>query len=117
MVEYNTQTLDRTFHALAHPIRRQILQQLAGNELTILEIAERFDISLNGVSKHLKVLEQAGLINREIHGRTHFCTIGALPLREAEAWIAHYRPFWEQRLDALGDFLEKRRGDSGVGEK
>jgi DNA-binding transcriptional ArsR family regulator len=105
MVEYSNGSLDRTFHALAHPIRRAILAQLAGRSATVLEIADRFDISLNGVSKHLKVLEQAGLIRRQIQGRTHHCSLEAARLREAGIWISHYRPFWEGRLDALERYL------------
>jgi DNA-binding transcriptional ArsR family regulator len=97
--------LDATFHALAHPVRRAILAQLAEESATILEIAGRFDLSLNGVSKHVKVLEQAGLIQRNIRGRTHHCSLDATRLRAAGAWIEYYRPYWEHRLDALERFL------------
>src|SRR5579859_1261629 len=108
MVEYTNGSLDNTFHALAHPIRRAILARLAERSATVLEIADHFDISLNGVSKHLKVLEHAGLIRRRIKGRTHRCSLDASRLREAGAWIDHYRPFWEQRLDALDRFLAEQ---------
>ena len=109
MVEYNVDALDDTFHALAHPVRREIVSQLAGNRQTILELASHFDISLNGVSKHIKVLEDAGLIQRDIHGRTHYCTLNPAPLQHADAWIEHYTSFWNQRLDALGDYVNKRK--------
>jgi DNA-binding transcriptional ArsR family regulator len=105
VVEYTHPGLDKTFHALAHPVRRAILARLAEQSASVLEIAGHFDISLNGVSKHLKVLEHAGLISRNIQGRTHHCYLEAAQLREAGAWIDYYRPYWEQRLDALERFL------------
>jgi DNA-binding transcriptional ArsR family regulator len=98
-------SLDATFHALAHPVRRAIVAQLAEESATILEIAGHFDLSLNGVSKHVKVLEQAGLIQRRKQGRIHHCSLDATRLREAGAWIDYYRPYWERRLDALERFL------------
>jgi DNA-binding transcriptional ArsR family regulator len=112
MVEYQNDVLDRTFHALAHPVRRAILARLAGRSATVLEIAHWFDISLNGVSRHLKVLEHAGLIRRDIQGRTHHCSLDATQLREAGAWIDYYRPYWEGRLDALERFLTGQLSDS-----
>ena len=108
MVEYSGVHLDRTFHALAHPIRRQILARLTARRATVLDIAAPFDISLNGVSKHLKVLEQAGLITREIKGRQHYLTLQPERLQEAGSWIDYYRAFWEQRLDALDRFLDRQ---------
>jgi DNA-binding transcriptional ArsR family regulator len=100
------QSLDATFHALAHPVRRAIVAQLAEESATILEIAGHFDLSLNGVSKHIKVLEQAGLLQRNVQGRTHQCSLDTTRLREAGAWIDDYRPYWERRLDALARFLD-----------
>lgn len=108
MVEYGGSHLDLTFHALAHPIRRQILARLSAGRATVLEVAAPFNISLNGVSKHLKVLERAGLITREIKGREHWCALRPQPLQEAGGWIDFYRPYWEERLDALDRFLEQR---------
>jgi len=105
------QSLDATFHALAHPVRRAILAQLAGESATILEIAGHFELSLNGVSKHIKVLEQAGLIQRTVHGRTHHCSLDASCLHEAGAWIDEYRPYWERRFDAIERFLSAPRVD------
>lgn len=105
-------SLDTTFHALAHPVRRAILAQLAEESATILEIASHFDLSLNGVSKHVKVLEQAGLIQRNVQGRTHHCSLDVTHLHEAGAWIDYYRPYWERRFDALERFLSAPRTDS-----
>jgi DNA-binding transcriptional ArsR family regulator len=113
MVEYSAGHLDRTFHALSHPIRREILARLSSQRATVLDIADSFDISLNGVSKHLKVLEAAGLISREIEGRHHYCALQPDRLQEAGAWIDYYRPFWEQRLDALERFLERQSPEEG----
>jgi DNA-binding transcriptional ArsR family regulator len=109
MVEYLSPTLDEIFQALANPTRRTILATLTRKQFTVLEIAEQFDMSLNGVSKHLKVLEQAGLISREIRGRTHYCSLQVGPLRQADAWLEYYRPFWKNRLDALDTFIRENR--------
>ncbi len=109
MVDQSLVSLDQTFHALANPTRREILTLLARSQATVLEIAAHFDISLNGVSKHLKVLEKAGLIQRAIEGRTHTCSLQTEPLQEAGLWIDFYRPYWEDRLDALESFLADQR--------
>lgn len=112
MVDNSAASLDVTFHALAHSVRRAILARLVNRSATILEIADQFDMSLNGVSKHVKVLEQAGLIRRNIQGRTHHCSLDATRLRDAGAWIDYYRPYWERRLDALERFLAGPREDA-----
>lgn len=101
MVNYCSAALDATFSALGDPIRRAILARLARGESTVSELAEPFDVSLPAVSKHLRVLERAGLVRREVIGREHRCRLDGRPLREAEAWLDHYRNFWEVRLDAL----------------
>lgn len=111
MVAHSLDPLDLTFHALANPTRREILSLLARSQATVLEIAAHFDMSLNGVSKHLKVLEKAGLIRRAIEGRTHICSLQAEPLQAAGHWIEVYRPYWEERLDALETFLEHQRAE------
>jgi DNA-binding transcriptional ArsR family regulator len=108
MVEYSAGHLDRTFNALAHPVRREVIAHLAERSASISEVASWFDISLNGVSKHVKVLEQAGLLTRTVAGRTHYVALQPERLREANEWIAYYRHFWEQRLDALERLLEPR---------
>jgi len=111
MVEQSLISLDQVFQALANPVRREILRMLAVGEATVLEIAAQFDISLNGVSKHLKVLERAGLIHREIQGRTHTCSLQAEPLQAADDWIDFYRPYWHERLDALEEFLVRQNAE------
>lgn len=109
MVEYiKSAELDQIFSALADPTRRAILQTLAKRPATVNEIAGPFPISLNAVSKHLMVLERAGLIRREIKGREHHCWIEPRPLREAEDWLEHYRTFWEQRMDALENYVRRK---------
>tara|TARA_A100001037_G_C15033489_1_gene582114 strand:- start:601 stop:873 length:273 start_codon:yes stop_codon:yes gene_type:complete len=90
MVKYN---LDRTFSALANPTRRAILARLAGGHATVGELAAPFDMSLPAVSKHLKMLEQAGLIERQRDGRRQICQISPEPLQDADAWLARYRAF------------------------
>jgi DNA-binding transcriptional ArsR family regulator len=106
MVEYSGEHLDMTFHALAHPVRRAVIARLAGRTATIGEVATWFAISLNGVSKHVKVLEDAGLLTRTVAGRTHYVALAPARLREASAWIVYHQRFWEARLDALEALLE-----------
>jgi len=100
--------LDRVFSALADPTRRAILQALTRRPASINEIAKPFDVSLNAISKHVMVLERAGLLHREIKGREHHCWINPRPLSEANAWLEHYRQFWEQRLDALQVYVARK---------
>ena len=109
MVELETRQPDSIFHALGDATRRRMLRELADGERTVGQLAEPFAISLAAASKHIKVLENAGLIRREIKGRTHYCQLNPAPLQRANEWIEHYRTFWNQRLDALGAYLEKRR--------
>jgi DNA-binding transcriptional ArsR family regulator len=101
MVEYRAEVLDRVFAAVADPTRRAILAALAEKPATITEIAAPFPVSLNAISKHVMVLERAGLIRREVAGREHRCRLTPVPLREATHWLEHYRRFWNVRLDAL----------------
>ena len=109
MVEHSQSAeLDRIFSALADPTRRAILRGLTRHPATINEIAEPFRVSLNAVSKHVKVLERAGLLKREIKGRQHYCWIEPRPLREAEEWLEYYRRFWEQRMDALEAYVARK---------
>ncbi len=107
-----TDTLDTTFAALADPTRRAILARLASGEATVNELAEPFDMTLPGVSKHLKVLERAGLISRGRVAQSRPCRLEAAPLREAADWVEGYRRFWEGSFDRLEDYLrELQRGD------
>ncbi len=109
MVEYSEARLSETFTALADPTRRAILARLREGSLRVTEIAAPFDISLNAVSKHLKLLEKARLVRREVRGREHHCSLDAGPLLEAAQWTASYRDFWEKRLDALEQLLAAGR--------
>jgi DNA-binding transcriptional ArsR family regulator len=106
MVNYSTAPLDATFGALADPTRRAILARLAQGEARITELAEPFRVSLPAVSKHVRILESAGLLEREINGRVHRCRLAAEPLRNAAAWIEQYRAFWESQFHALAKYLE-----------
>jgi DNA-binding transcriptional ArsR family regulator len=109
MVEYHQIVeLDQVFSALADPTRRAILRALTRRPATINEIAEPFDVSLNAISKHVRVLERAGLVRREIRGREHHCRVDARPLRGANEWLEEYREFWEQRLDALKVYVARK---------
>jgi DNA-binding transcriptional ArsR family regulator len=99
--------LSATFSALADPTRRAILARLASGETSVTELAEPFDISLPAVSKHLKVLERAGLIGRGREAQWRPCRLEASRLKEVADWVEHYRHFWEQSFDRLDDYLRK----------
>ena len=109
MVEDKEAALDRVFRALADPSRRRIIKSLAGRERTVGELAEPLDMSLAAASKHIQMLERAGLMRRTKRGRTHYCRLEAKPLSRAARWIAFYERFWTDRLDALE--RELRKGD------
>ncbi len=111
-------TLDKTFGALADPTRREILARLASGEASVTELAEPFEMTLPGVSKHLKVLERAGLISRGRVAQSRPCRLEVAPLREAADWIERYRRFWEQSFDRLDDYLQElQRGEDAGGER
>ena len=114
MVEYDAGQLDAIFHALADPTRREMLRDLARAPRTIGELAAPFDISLAAASKHIKVLERAGLLAREISGRNHICRLDAQPMHGGLEWIRHYERFWNDSLDALESALaaEDNRHDA-----
>jgi DNA-binding transcriptional ArsR family regulator len=99
--------LDRAFAALSDGTRRAIVERLARGPARVTDLADRFPMSLNAVSKHLKVLENAGLLRRRRSGREHHLALRAAPLREVARWASRYERFWNQKLDALGAFLEK----------
>lgn len=115
MAASNTAALDRVYAALADPTRRAILAQLAEGQINVGDLAARFPISLNGVSKHVKVLERAGLLRREVCGREHQLQLRSEPLREAEEWFQRYRAFWTARLDALEQQLREPAARTGTG--
>ena len=100
-----TPVLDRVYGAIADPTRRAILGVLARGETNVGSLAGRFPITFNGVSKHVKVLERAGLVRRTVRGREHRLRLNPEPLRQAVRWLAHYRAFWNTRLDALEALL------------
>lgn len=107
MVEHEPPQLDAIFHALGDATRRRMLRDLAGSTLTVGQLAEPFSISLAAVSKHIKALEKAGLIRREVKGRTHLCRLDAAALSEAHRWISFYERFWNNRLDELDRLLRE----------
>jgi DNA-binding transcriptional ArsR family regulator len=107
MVELNTPHLDSVFRALGDSTRRQMLRELARGERTVSQLAEPFAISLAAASKHIKALENAGLIRREVHGRTHFCRLEPGPLASAQQWLSFYERFWTDRLDKLEQLLRE----------
>ena len=100
-----TEVLDRTFGALADPTRRAILARLAAGEASVTDLAAPFPMSLPAVSKHLKVLERAGLISRGRRAQWRPCRLEAAPLKEASDWLEEYRRQWEERLDRLDGYL------------
>lgn len=106
MVEQQSAELDAVFHALADPTRRAMLRGLARSERTVGELAAPFDMTLAAASKHIKVLERAGLVRRTIRGRTHSCRLDPAPLRSADEWLRFYERFWTNRLDTLEALLE-----------
>jgi DNA-binding transcriptional ArsR family regulator len=108
----NNHQLDLTFGALADPTRRAILARLAEGDSTVGDLARPFEISRPAISKHLRVLERAGLVRRARDGRLSRCGLDASPMREAADWVEQYRQFWERQLDALARYLEDEAKES-----
>jgi DNA-binding transcriptional ArsR family regulator len=117
MVKYQDDGLNEIFGALADPTRRAILARLALGETSVGELAEPFEMSLPAVSKHLSVLETAGLVQREKQGRVRRCQLDGRPLEAAATWIGHYRQFWEAQLDSLARYLEETQPQPPKGGK
>ncbi len=125
MVERDSSQLDSVFHALGDPTRRLMLRSLSEGERTVGELAKPFAISLAAASKHIKALEVAGLVRREVRGRSHWCSLEPGPLASADQWLRHYERFWTGRLDALEALLREddarkarvRKAQSPKGEK
>ena len=112
MVNYQADTLDAIFSALGDPTRRGILAQLAKGEARVTELAAPYQMSLPAVSKHLRVLEEAGLVKKEKDGRVIRCRCDPAPLKGAAAWLEKYQRFWETQFDALANYLEEpEQGD------
>src|SRR3954471_18307009 len=107
MVKYPPELLDRTFAALADPTRRQILERLALSDCCVTDLAKPHRMSLPAVSKHLRVLEKAGLVRRKRRGRVHQLKLEALPMQNAQQWIEEYRRFWEGSFDRLDEYLKQ----------
>jgi DNA-binding transcriptional ArsR family regulator len=107
MVELETPRLDAVFHALGDATRRQMLRDLAREERTVSQLAQPFAMSLAAASKHIKALENAGLIRREVRGRTHLCRLAPGPLASAHQWLSFYERFWIDRLDVLDRLLRE----------
>src|SRR5436853_6147985 len=105
MVKYSDDDLDSVFAALADPTRRAVLNRLAGGSVGVSELAQPHGMSLPGFMKHLRVLEEAGLVLREKEGRVVRCELAAEPMQEAAMWLAHYEKFWNHRFDTLGRYL------------
>ena len=105
MVELDEPRLDAVFHALGDRTRRVMLRELAGGERTVGQLAKPFEISLAAASKHIKALENAGLIRREVRGRTHWCRLEPGPLASADEWLRFYERFWTGRIDTLERLL------------
>jgi DNA-binding transcriptional ArsR family regulator len=120
MVELEGPQLDPVFRAVGDATRRRMLRELASGERTVSQLAEPFAMSLAAASKHIKVLEKAGLIRREVRGRTHLCRLDPGPLASAYRWLSFYERFWTDRLDVLerllrmenaGKSLKRKKGD------
>ena len=107
MVELQSPQMNSVFHALGDATRRQMLRDLASGERTVGELARPYAMSLAAASKHIRVLESAGLIHREVRGRTHLCRLDPAPLASAHEWLGRYERFWNSRLDLLEQLLRK----------
>src|SRR5262245_34586909 len=107
MVKYNETALSRVFAALADPTRRAIIARLARGEASVGDLGEPFDVSAPAITKHLKVLEAAGLLRRAREGRVHRCRLETQPIADAASWIEAHRRIWKQQLDRLAEYLER----------
>jgi DNA-binding transcriptional ArsR family regulator len=107
MVKYRERDLNQVFQALSDPTRRTIIQSLAKRECTAGELATPFDMSLAAVSKHLKLLERAGLMTRRVEGRTHYFRLNPKGLERAQGWLSFYERFWSERLDKLAEIVNE----------
>jgi len=117
MVKYSDSELNKVFHALSDTTRRGILARLAKGDAVVTELAEPFDMSLPAISKHLTVLEKAGLLQRHKDGRIRRCELNAGPLETAADWIKFYRQFWETQFDSLAEYLERNQKKEDLSEE
>lgn len=107
MVNYSPRRLDLAFGALAHPIRRGIVSRLSAGEATVAELARPFKVSAPAISRHMRILEEAGLLSRRKHGREHRCRLEEKAMQDAAAWLVRQRQVWNERLDALERYLKE----------
>ena len=115
---FQEERLDRVFRALSDRTRRKLLARLTEGSAMVTELAKPFDMSLPAVGKHLRVLENAGLIERTISGRVHRCALNALPLKSADEWLDSYQQFWSETLDALSEYVQSGAGkDKNIPKK
>jgi DNA-binding transcriptional ArsR family regulator len=114
MVEYHEVQLDTLFHALGDTTRRRMLRELTRGERTVTELAEPFAMSLAAAAKHIKALEGAGLVRKDVRGRTHVCRLEARPLARATDWLRYYERFWNARLDVLERLLTDADAKAGA---
>ncbi len=117
MVNSQEHSLDLAFGALAHPIRRGILARLSSGEASVAELAKPFRVSAPAITKHMRVLEDAGLLSRRKEGRRHRCRLEERRLKEAELWIERQRAFWNDRLDALERYLKEDAGRANANRR
>lgn len=115
MVE-ETEKVDQIFHALSNSTRRGMLRRLSRRACTVGELAEPTDMSFAAASKHVQVLERAGMVNRRVKGRQHICTLSPKPLKEASDWLSFYEKFWDESLDRLQAMLEADRDETEAQE-
>jgi DNA-binding transcriptional ArsR family regulator len=113
MVEQRSLDLDTVFHALSDATRRGMLRRLATGEATVGDLAAPYPMSLAAASKHIRVLEEAGLIRRTVRGRSHLCRLEAAPMHAGQEWIRHFERFWTERLDALEAILAEDDNPKG----
>jgi DNA-binding transcriptional ArsR family regulator len=113
MVEQHAPELDTVFHALSDATRRAMLQRLARGEATVGDLAAPHPMSLAAASKHIRVLEEAGLVRRTVRGRSHVCRLEAAPMHAGQEWIRHFERFWTERLDALEALLAEDDAPTG----
>jgi DNA-binding transcriptional ArsR family regulator len=116
MVNYNSTQLDNVFSALSDSTRRAMLSRLAGGEMSVAELARPFTLSKPAITKHLKVLEKAGLMRRQINGRVHICRLAPGSLNQVSQWVAFYEKFWTSKFDALDSYLSTEQQDSNINE-
>lgn len=107
MVYNKSERLNLTFSALSDPTRRAMLKRLGSGEMSVADLSKPFDITKSAITKHVKTLENAGLLKRTIDGRVHYCRVDPKPLKQASEWMKFYESFWNEKLDALDQFLSE----------